>query len=48
MLENLINLAMLELKSTVKNPASKAKLKKVVLKAFNTIKTLYADDPDFE
>ena len=34
--------------STVKNPASKAKVKKAMLKIFRTIRTVYAGDPDFE
>ncbi len=34
--------------SAIKNPAKKAKFRAVILKAFNAIKTAYADDPDFK
>ncbi len=34
--------------ATVKNPAKKAALKKVMLKLYTTIGTMYAGDPDFQ
>ena len=36
------------LKDSVKNPASKAKMRAAFLKLFNAIKSLYSGDPDFE
>lgn len=36
------------LSETVKNPQSKAKLKKALLKLRNAINTAYFDDPDFQ
>jgi hypothetical protein len=46
-LEFMIHVILAEIKSTVKNPSSKAKLKHIILEVFTTIKALYADDPDF-
>jgi len=36
------------LKASVKNPASKAKLKAICLRAYQTIGALFAGDPDFQ
>lgn len=47
MLELIATLVAQYAKLSVKNPESKAKLKKICLRIFNTFKTLYADDPDF-
>lgn len=43
-----INAILTTLKLAVKNPAKKASLKKSMLKVYNAIATLYADDSDFE
>ncbi len=44
----LITTLLVMLKASVKNTESKAKLKKICLKAYQTIAALYSDDPDFE
>lgn len=43
-----ITMAISVILSTVKNPESKAKLRKAMLKVFTTIKAQYASDPDFQ
>jgi hypothetical protein len=42
-----VSMAVSVLLSTIKNPDKKAKLKTVFLKVYQTIKTVYAGDPDF-
>lgn len=48
MLEDyLVSMAVTVILSTIKNPAKKASLKKVMLKVFTSIRAAYAGDSDF-
>ncbi len=43
-----INTILTTIKLSVKNPAKKVAFKKALLKVYNAIAALYADDPDFD
>ena len=43
-----ISFVLTAIKESVKNPEKKENLKKVFLKIYNAIGSLYAGDPDFE
>lgn len=47
-LEFFINMGVTALFFAIKNPASKAKFRKISLKVYNTIKSAYFGDPDFQ
>ena len=44
----IISMALAILLETIKNPTKKTTMKKAFLKVYQTIKTAYADDPDFQ
>ena len=46
--ELIIAMATSVILASVKNPAKKATLKKVMLKLYTTIGNMYAGDPDFQ
>lgn len=43
-----VNMGVTALFVSIKSDAGKAKFKKISLKIFNTIKSVYAGDPDFQ
>jgi hypothetical protein len=47
-IEMMVGMAASIILNAIKGPQKKAKLKAVLLKVYKTIKTTYANDPDFQ